>query len=354
MHVLLAPAVALLVGLLLTPLIARHAARLGLVDRPGARKVHSAPVPRTGGVGLVLALLAGVATWTMAAAGGFGADVGAWDAWLLPLLGFFALGWFDDRFGVSPGRKFLVQAALCALAVALGLRWGGDGIGPFPGMQFGAATPFMTGLWLIAVITVVNWIDGIDLITATTCLVLLAAGAGGGAGPGGGALYAIAGSALVGVAFWNVSPARVFLGDAGTHALGFLVATLALAHPEQGAGALPWALASAPLLPGVIDIGLGLTAKARRGVPLWQAHRQHVHQRLTRRGWTHPAVALRYGSLALVAVVLIAWVGPLYGIWACAGLGALILGLHLVQALALTRGLPYEYATDAHPSPPVA
>ncbi|MDJ0973729.1 MAG: hypothetical protein QNJ98_04660 [Planctomycetota bacterium] len=338
-------AAALVLGLLLTPWIARFAPRLGLVDAPGARKVHATPVPRTGGLGVVVATVAGVVVWA-AGHGGLGADAAGFEAWLIPLLLFFALGWWDDRFGIGPGKKLLLQLAVCAVAVALGLRWEGAGIGPFPEMTFGAATPVMTGLWLIAVITVVNWIDGIDLITAATCLVLLAAGAGAGAGPGGGALYAVACAALAGFAFWNISPARVFLGDSGTHALGFLVATLALGDPEHGATALPWALASAPLLPGVIDIGLGLVVKAKRGVPIWAAHRQHLHQRLTRVGWTHPAVALRYGALALVGVVLIGWIGPRFGLLACVGVGALVLGVHLAHALGRTRTVPYEFAAE--------
>lgn len=335
--------VALSGALLLTPWLARRGERLGLVDTPGARKMHAAPTPRTGGVSVVLALLLGWLTWLGT---GSGPPAGALAPYVLPLLGFFVLGLLDDRRGIAPGTKLLLQLALCTLAVALGLEWGGDAIGPFPALTFGAATPAMSVLWLVAVLTVINWIDGIDLITATTCVVLLATGAGGGAGPGAGALYAVAAGALLGFAFWNISPARVFLGDSGTHALGFLVGTLALEPAGTSAAALPWALASAPLLPGVVDIAVGLRVKARRGVPLWAAHRQHLHQRLTRVGWSHPAVALRYGVLALVAVGLVAWVGPRHGIWVCAGAGALVLGGHLVHLLARTHGLPYEFAPD--------
>jgi UDP-N-acetylmuramyl pentapeptide phosphotransferase/UDP-N-acetylglucosamine-1-phosphate transferase len=199
----------------------------------------------------------------------------------------------------------------------------------------------MTWLWIVAVVTLVNFVDGIDLITAATAVVVLGAAAGGGTGPGAGLLYILAAAAVVGFGFWNLRPARAFPGDSATHLLGFLLASVALEQPGTTRG-LPWAVASAPLLPGVLDVALGLVAKARRGVPLARAHNQHLHQRLTRVGWSHAAVALRYGLLALVALWLVAWVAPHWGLAVCLGLGAVVMLAHLGQGLGRTRGIAYR------------
>lgn len=342
---LLPPLIAFAAVLLATPWIAASAGRLGLVDEPSARKVHVRPVPRTGGLGLMLGIVAGV---LVALASGAIELEPVW-RYVLPLLGFFALGWADDRFGVPPGRKLLIQIGLSALAVMLGLRWGGADVGGFGEMTFGAITPVMSALWLVAVLTVINWIDGIDLITTTTCIIFMALGAGAAAGPGGGALYLIAGAACAGFTFHNVTPARAFLGDSGTHALGFLVGALALELPSS-APSLPWALAAAPMLPGVVDIGLGLAAKLRHGIPIWRAHRQHVYQRLTRSGLSHVHVALRYGVLSVCAVACIGWLAPRIGALGATAIGMPILALHLVSAFRRTRGLPYEFAAEHTPA----
>ena len=108
------------------------------------------------------------------------------------------------------------------------------------------------------------------------------------------------------------------------------------------AGAVPWAVAAAPLLPGVIDVGEGIRAKARHGVPLWRAHADHLYQRLTKAGWSHPAVAVRYAALAACAVVLVAWVAPRLGLAACLVTGLLVLGWHRFDGLRRTRHLPWS------------
>ena len=317
---------------------ARLAPRLRLVDQPEARKSHARAVPRSGGLGLALAVLVGAIAGIAP-----GGDADQARAWGLPALGFLALGWADDRFGLRARTKLLGQVALAALAVVLGLNWDGDGLGPFPALRFGALSPLMTVLWIVAVVTVVNFLDGIDLLTASTTGVVLAVAAGAGAGPNGGAVYAAGAGAVLGFSFWNVGPARVFIGDAGTHLLGFLVAATALyQHGSNPTPTLPWPVAGAMLLPGIVDVAAGLVAKVRRGVPLSAAHRDHPYQRLTRLGHPHAAVALRYGALVLLAALVAAHGSRSVGAVAAVAFGALVLGLHLVEAARAPRA-PASY-----------
>jgi UDP-N-acetylmuramyl pentapeptide phosphotransferase/UDP-N-acetylglucosamine-1-phosphate transferase len=312
---------------------AHRGRRRGGLDLPAGHKSHVTPTPRTGGLGLAAAAFA-------AALPALGeAGLAAASAYTLPALGFLLLGWWDDRCDLSPAVKAVGQVGLALLAVLLGLRWqGGAGAG-LPALEFGALTPLMSALWIVAVTTVVNFLDGIDLITAASTSVLLALAAGAGAGPGAGAFYAAFLGATLGFAFWNVTPARTFVGDGGTHLLGFVLAATAMHVPGASAPgvALPWPAVGGALLVGVVDVAAGLVAKARRGVSLTAAHRDHPYQRLTRRGFSHAAVALRYGALALLA----AWAtGPgaeRFGAPAMLALGALVLGANLLEAARAPR-----------------
>lgn len=341
MTLLLPSLLAFLLSLVLAPWLVRRVQRAarqgqgGLVDVPGARSVHALPTPRVGGIVLAASLLgAGALAWLR-----HGGVAPEFFAWLLPLALAFATGLLDDLWRLPPWSKALLQAATAALAVALGLRWAGAQLAPWPALTFGVATPIMTGLWIFAVMTVVNFIDGIDLITSAIVLVMLGLGSGLGAGPAGGGLHLVAACSLLGVAWWNITPARLFLGDAGTHVLGFLLATLPfvhVAHPQVVP--TPWVLAAAPLLPAVIDVGLGIASKVRRGVPFWKAHSDHLYQRLTRVGRTHVHVALRYGALTTIGILLGGYVAPTFGLLVCMVLVVLVLAWHVGWGMVQTRG----------------
>ncbi len=332
---------AFLVAMALVPVLARGAFRLGLVDTPSARSMHSEPVPRVGGIAVLVGLFAGLTMVFLT----FDATQG-WGPYIVPLVLYFAIGLADDVGYLSTRRKLFLQIVAAASAVMLGLRWGGDAIGPFAELRFGWMTPHMTALWLFAVVMLVNFVDGIDLITSTVAVVVLGAAAGGGAGPAGGFLYAVAAAAVLGMVVWNVTPARVFPGDSATHMLGFLMAAAACGVPSGDplapvTAALPWAAASAPLLPGVIDVAMGIYGKVKRGVPVHAAHSDHLYQRLTKIGWTHAGSALRYGVLALVALALVTRVAPAYGLLACVGVSVAVLIWHLAGGWSATRRVPW-------------
>ena len=98
---------------------------------------------------------------------------------MVPLVLYFAIGLADDLGYIGTRRKLVLQMAAAMCAVILGLRWGGDALGPFSEIRFGWLSPHMTALWLFAVVMLVNFVDGIDLITSTVAVVMLGAAAGG-------------------------------------------------------------------------------------------------------------------------------------------------------------------------------
>lgn len=327
-----------LVGFLLAPAVVRSAEGWGLVDVPSARSVHRRVVPRSGGL---LLLAAFAAAWVTTAV------VRVPDrSWLILGLGGFAswgIGFADDLKRMGAARKLVLQVLVAVGVVALGWRWGGLGTLGFPSLVFGSGSPVMTVLWIVAVMTVVNFLDGIDGITVACGTVWIGLGTWFGVGTHEGALYAAVLGSLYALAWWNCTPARVFPGDASTHLLGFLVAGLALEVPGADGVTLPWPLAAAPLLPAVADIGIGIVAKARHGASLGLPHRMHFYQRLVAAGLPAMHVAIRYGLLCLAAALC---VGPLLwktGMTITLCVGGLVFAAHLVDAWLRTRHLPYEF-----------
>jgi UDP-N-acetylmuramyl pentapeptide phosphotransferase/UDP-N-acetylglucosamine-1-phosphate transferase len=309
----------------------RLALRSGRLDVPSARSSHARPTARTGGFAIAAGCVAGAA---VARASGLPALP---SGLVLGAGGFFLAGALDDLVGLRPVVKLLLQAAAASAAAAAGLRLDLAAWGAWPGFYVGPWAAPAAALWAVAVVNVVNFMDGIDGITTATTLVVLAAALGAGDGAFDAAHVAAAG-AVAGFLPWNAPPARIFMGDGGSHLLGFLVASAALAGPSGGAPA--WPMVVAALLPSGIDVAGALVTKRRRGVPLSEPHNDHRYQRLVKAGSGHGAVAIRYGVLA----ACLAWAaGPfaaLAGPGAALGFVALLLVAHVAQAARATAGVP--------------
>jgi Fuc2NAc and GlcNAc transferase len=171
--------------------------------------------------------------------------------------------------------------------------WLAAGI-PGPLGMVGLAATLWWTFWAVASINVTNFIDGIDGIIGLQVLVFGLHVARLGQGQGG---SAVLGMALAGVAAgflaWNWAPARIFLGDVGSGALGFLM-VVAGVQAMRATGASVFVV-FLPLLPIFLDGTVTLLARWRRGDRLTVAHRGHLYQRLAVRVRGHAPVALGYG-----------------------------------------------------------
>ena len=318
-----------------TGALAWLARRRGWLDHPGARRMHIDPTPRVGGAALLVGLLP--LLWATPARG----------AAIVVAL-FFAVGLADDiahgRRGVPAWAKLCLQVAAGIVAVAfLDVRFAGRASGPWGTVDLAAAAPVMTVLWFVAVVNLVNFTDGIDGISAATGAVFLGAAAGAG-GPASDLAWGGLG-ALAGFAVWNAPPARAFLGDGGSHLLGALVAL----GPCSGAGVapgetLPWALAAAPLVPTIVDVGAALVRKVRRGIPLATPHDDHLYQRLVKAGDSPLFVAFRYGALALAGVLLAGPVARRFGVPLAVFAGGTLLLVHLLAGARRAAAVPRTLA----------
>jgi UDP-N-acetylmuramyl pentapeptide phosphotransferase/UDP-N-acetylglucosamine-1-phosphate transferase len=278
------PIVSAIVTLLLIAVI--RSSKLGnkFQDIPNNRSLHSSPIPRIGGVGMIAGMVSG---WALMFTNL------AW--WLiLPLIGLFVVSLLDDMHSLP------VRQRLSAHLIAAAILVGGSGL--LAGQGFAVAlvvlllTVWMTNLY--------NFMDGSD-------------GLAGGMALFGFGMYGIAAliahgdalamlnftvsAAALGFLYNNFPPAKVFMGDAGSIPLGFLAAAMGLWGWQLGY----WAIWFPVLVfsPFIVDASVTLATSTLRGARITEAHREHYYQRLIRMGWGHRKVALVEYILMLAAGV---------------------------------------------------
>ena len=268
--------------------------KLYLLDHPSNRSLHSTPTPRTGGiaiisslvVGLIVAQLVGLfsmyprATQTHTVA----------TAWAMGLVLFIgAVSFWDDRAGLPPGVRFIVHGVAAA-----GLVWGA-------GVTVNTISVPLLGTlslgWLAipgAILSVMwmtnlyNFMDGMDGLAGGMTVLgfgFLSYVAWTGEHHTIAILALLISVATGGFLYYNMPPARIFMGDIGSVALGFLAGALTLMGIHDGLFDL-WV----PLLifsPFVADATVTLIRRLLRGERVWQAHRDHYYQRLVLAGWGH-------------------------------------------------------------------
>jgi UDP-GlcNAc:undecaprenyl-phosphate GlcNAc-1-phosphate transferase len=304
-------------------LVLRWAApRLGMLDLPGGRKKHGRPTP----------LLGGVAVYG-AAAGGYSlfAALDARTVWLMGgAFGLLALGLLDDRFGLRARFRLAIQ-----LVGASGIIAGGVHFTWFPWM---GANYVISLLWLVGMMNAFNCLDCADgtaaglavIASAAFCLIAMAQG------HFAVALLAVALlGACAGFLAFNFPPASIFLGDAGSAVLGFLLGGLAIAASRGAPAPLQAWMAALPLGLPIWDIVLVHLRRYRAGTRglrrlLESTGRDHLPHRLAAAGLTRRQVA---GTVYLIAALLALPAALLPG----GGLPGLVLAVE-ITLVALVAG----------------
>ena len=331
--------IAALVVLATTPLAARLARAVGAVDQPSDRRIHREPTPRLGGLAILAGFLVPVLYFLPADPAARALIIGA--------VLICALGAVDDIWGLSPAVKLLGQVACAAVPVSAGLTIDHITL-PFLGVgDLGPAQYPLTILWFVAIVNMINFSDGMDGLAAgitalgATTFAILAASLGR-ADP------AIMAAALAGAcaAFlvFNFNPAKVFMGDAGSMLLGFVIAGVSVSGVMKSAAAVAVLAPLIVLAIPILDTSFVIMKRLKHGLPVYNADRSHFHHRFFTigRGQRKTVLAL-YAWCALMGAValllrFVPYREPDGGI---AIVGTIALALGILVALAASVYLIY-------------
>jgi UDP-GlcNAc:undecaprenyl-phosphate/decaprenyl-phosphate GlcNAc-1-phosphate transferase len=289
------------------------------VDDPGHRKIHHQAIPLAGGLAVftglavpvilgALALAVGVLVTPLDGAPGLAARLldptasqlvayglerrGLQLAVLLAAgLGMLGLGWLDDRFELRPAVKFAGQLLMAALVPAVGVR-----ITLF--VDHPLFSYALTILWILTVTNAVNFMDNMNGLCTGLGLIGCWCFAWNGAVQGQflvAALGFLSCGALLGFLPFNFPRASAFLGDAGSHLVGYLLALLAILPNFYSANSpAPWAVLKPLLILGVIlgDLVCVVVIRWRLGQPFYVGDNNHLSHRLVRRGLSRTRAVL--------------------------------------------------------------
>jgi UDP-N-acetylmuramyl pentapeptide phosphotransferase/UDP-N-acetylglucosamine-1-phosphate transferase len=297
----IAPYVAIFTGslvlsLVITPFVRSLNRRLGMVDNPGGRRINKSPVPRGGGVAVIVSFVASIAAFALFSKGPVSPAFPDSVLWKMIALSVAmgALGFVDDKFGMKPVVKLLGQMAIAALVYF----WCGIGFhSTIHAIAWWIDFP-LTVFWITGAVNAFNLIDGLDGL-ASGLAVVAATGMAGtlffAESPGQMFVHLAFIGSLLGFLRYNFNPASVFLGDTGSMFLGFTLSVMPLVT-QAGESFLVGI--GVPLLAmgvPIFDTSLAIirrTVRAvikreehsgRDGTRLMQPDSDHLHHRLLRR-----------------------------------------------------------------------
>lgn len=300
---------------------------LRILDHPNSRSLHLKSVPRTGGLAVLAGMLVGVLVYWIAGRD-FSSRAGLFLGMGLAPLAIISL--LDDYRDIAAQWRILVH--LWAAVSLLAAGFAPDSL-HLPGLAFplpGGVTIPCALLFTVWMINLYNFMDGMDGFAGGMAVIGFATLAWlGRADAGFAALCLIVAAASAGFLVHNFPPARIFLGDSGSTALGFLAAGCSLWGSKTGL--FPLWIALLVFSPFIVDATVTLLRRLLRGEKVWEAHRSHYYQRLVLLGWGHRRTVLAEYGLMLACAGSALWAVHLPP----AGQAALALGWAFIYGLLL-------------------
>ena len=310
--------VAMVVAALLTPLAARFARRSGAVSQVRERGLGKHPTPLLGGLAILAGVLIAAALWMPATIHlprlvhsneTHGGVVHTW-AMLGGAVLIALVGALDDVFDLRPQWKLLGQIAAAFVAVEAGVVVTDVTI-PFVGaLQFPNAGPYLTIIWLVGLMNVVNFSDGVDGLAAGLCTIdgiafaVIAFDLGISSA---GILAALTAGAALGFLFYNFHPASVYMGDSGANLLGYLLGVAAVIGSLKTNAVVALVVPLFILAVPFLDTSFVVAKRLKYRRKPWAADANHFHHRMARIGFSErKTVAYLYAWSLLLAAVAVA------------------------------------------------
>jgi UDP-GlcNAc:undecaprenyl-phosphate GlcNAc-1-phosphate transferase len=288
--------------IVLTPAAMLLARRLGFVAAPGGRHIHLLPTPMLGGWALYLAF-AGSVAWYL--------GVSDWRVvGMLTLCGLTTLVFtYDDRFQMSPVVKLAIELGVGLLAVfVFGLNISFFTLFGSHAIQLGILSYPLTLFWLLGMQNTINLLDGVDGLAAGVVAIVAGILAAAAISKGNDGNVVILSAALAGACLgfliFNFHPAKIFMGDSGSHFLGLALGLLSIIGVAKVAVGFALAVPLLALAVPIADTAWAIIRRRRAGLSIAYADSQHIHHHLLDFGLTQPQTCLVfYGATALLGSI---------------------------------------------------
>jgi UDP-N-acetylmuramyl pentapeptide phosphotransferase/UDP-N-acetylglucosamine-1-phosphate transferase len=314
-------AIPFLLSAWLTWRFANPASRFYIVDHPNERSLHVRPMPRSGGIAILFAVIAGSVLqmgWS-----GNPQGLSLWSG--LALFVVATVSFLDDRYHVSVIYRLVSHIVAAGLLLMGGLSLqvvGFPGVDWAPSAWIGACLSLLFVVWMINLYNFMDGMDGFAGGMAVSGFVTFSIFGWLAGNDQYATVSAVTAAAAAGFLCFNFPPARIFMGDIGSSVLGLLAAAFSLWGARDGV--FPFWVAVLVFSPFMADATVTLLRRLWRRETVWKAHKTHYYQQLVLAGWGHrKTVILEYtimigcGATALwgsrlsgavQAVMLVSWV----------------------------------------------
>ena len=295
----------LLVGIL-TPLMRKIALRLNFVDYPdSSHKSHNEAVPYLGGISIILGILV-VTFASLLSQNNLTGNLWTALSVFLPALLLGIVGLVDDRKSLDPLPRFIAQSAAGFFTAILIITT--DTVGnPSGNLVLDA---LITIVWIVGITNSINFFDNLDggaagAVAATSLGLAFISHLTGQFLLSASAISILA--AMLGFLIWNRSPAKIYMGDAGSLFLGTILAVLTIRlNPSVDSKVVSFSIPLLLLAVPILDTSVAVISRLRRGKSIFQGGRDHLSHRLIRRGFSKKQSAATLWSLSLIFVAMAA------------------------------------------------
>lgn len=270
-------------ALLLTPLVIQFALKVGIVDKPDERKVHTRLMPRLGGLAIFLAIVIGYFV--------SGLYTAQMNSIIVGLLMIVALGILDDMYGLTAKFKFAVEILAASIVVfGSGLVINFVTLPFFGKIEFGFWGYIITIIWIVGITNAINLIDGLDGLSAGVSIIVLST-IGVLAFFGGKTMIltmvVVAVAATLGFLVYNFHPAKIFMGDTGALLLGYLIAVISLLGLYKSVTLFSFIVPIMILGVPIFDTFFAIIRRIVNKKPISAPDKSHIHHRLLALGFDH-------------------------------------------------------------------
>lgn len=297
MYVIIAM-MAMAISMAIIPLMMRWASAIGMIDVPDPRKVHSSPIPRVGGLGIVIGAMIPMLIWLPVTDLTLSIFIGA--AILL------VFGTWDDIAELGHYVKFIGQF----LAAGIVVYYGDLFVSHFPLNSYEVIPEYIgrpfTVIAIVGMINAINHSDGLDGLAGGESLISLGVIAYLAFNFNSDLMLIIAAASIGGIfgfLRFNSHPARVFMGDGGSQFLGFILAILVIILTQQVNTSLSPAIAVLLLGLPIVDIIAVFFLRAKHKMNLFKATRNHIHHRLLDIGFLHYESVMFIYTIQFILVI---------------------------------------------------